>query len=48
MEFTDQWKWQLTAFMTQVKKTEHAQCEQLSAIQQGIVKWLNFCTTQKQ
>ncbi|XP_054459231.1 axonemal dynein light chain domain-containing protein 1 isoform X2 [Anoplopoma fimbria] len=46
MELTDYWKEQLTAFMSQLKKTEYAQCEQISAIQQGIAKWLAFCTTQ--
>ncbi|XP_070765582.1 axonemal dynein light chain domain-containing protein 1 [Enoplosus armatus] len=44
MELTGYWKGQLTAFMSQLKKTEHAQCEQISAIQQGIAKWL--CSTQ--
>ncbi|XP_029284721.1 axonemal dynein light chain domain-containing protein 1 isoform X2 [Cottoperca gobio] len=46
MELSDHWKEQLTAFMSQLKKTEHAQCEQISAVQQGINKWLDFCTTQ--
>eukprot|EP00064_Thunnus_orientalis_P012716 superscaffoldBa00001985_g12751 len=46
MELTDYWREQLTAFMSQLKKTEHAQCDQISAIQQGITKWLAFCTTQ--
>ncbi|KAG8003143.1 Axonemal dynein light chain domain-containing protein 1 [Nibea albiflora] len=46
MEVTDKWKEKLSAFTSQLKKTEHAQCEQLSAIHQGITKWLNFCMTQ--
>ncbi|XP_010732805.3 axonemal dynein light chain domain-containing protein 1 isoform X1 [Larimichthys crocea] len=46
MEVTDNWKEKLSAFTSQLKKTEHAQCEQLSAIRQGITMWLNFCTTQ--
>ncbi|XP_034737078.1 axonemal dynein light chain domain-containing protein 1 isoform X2 [Etheostoma cragini] len=46
VELSDYWKEQLAAFMSQLKKTEHAQCEQISAIQQGIAKWLTFCTTQ--
>ncbi|XP_042271697.1 axonemal dynein light chain domain-containing protein 1 isoform X2 [Thunnus maccoyii] len=46
MELTDYWREQLTAFMSQLKKTEHSQCDQISAIQQGITKWLAFCTTQ--
>ncbi|XP_044056087.1 axonemal dynein light chain domain-containing protein 1 isoform X2 [Siniperca chuatsi] len=46
MELSVYWKEQLTAFMSQLKKTEHAQCEQISAIQQGITKWLTFCSTQ--
>lgn len=43
---TDQWKEQLTAFTSQLKKTEHAQREELDAIRQDIVKWLNFIGTQ--
>ncbi|TKS74300.1 Axonemal dynein light chain domain-containing protein 1 [Collichthys lucidus] len=46
VEVTDNWKEKLSAFTSQLKKTEHAQCEQLSAIHQGITMWLNFCTTQ--
>ncbi|GAA6235312.1 axonemal dynein light chain domain-containing protein 1 isoform X1 [Lates japonicus] len=46
VELTDYWKEQLTAFMSQMKKTEHAQFEEMSAIQQGISKWFAFCTTQ--
>ncbi|XP_039984217.1 axonemal dynein light chain domain-containing protein 1 isoform X3 [Xiphias gladius] len=46
-ECTDHWKQQLTAFMSQMKKTEHAQFEEISVIQQGISKWLVFCTTQR-
>ncbi|XP_032382037.1 axonemal dynein light chain domain-containing protein 1 isoform X2 [Etheostoma spectabile] len=46
MELSDYWKEQLAAFMSQLQKNEHAQWEQISAIQQGIAKWLTFCTTQ--
>ncbi|XP_059197709.1 axonemal dynein light chain domain-containing protein 1 isoform X2 [Centropristis striata] len=46
MQLSDYWKEQLTAFMSLLKKTEHVQCEQISTIQQGIAKWLAFCTTQ--
>ena len=46
MELSDYWKEQLTAFMSQLKKTDHAQCEQLGDIQRGIAEWLNFCSTQ--
>ncbi|XP_068176266.1 axonemal dynein light chain domain-containing protein 1 [Antennarius striatus] len=46
VEFTDQWKEHLMTFMSQMKKSEHAQCEQLGVIQRGIAKWLDFCTTQ--
>ncbi|KAM7388054.1 hypothetical protein PAMP_024255 [Pampus punctatissimus] len=46
MELTDYWRGQLTAFVSQLKKTEHAQFDQISAIQQGIAKWLSICTTQ--
>ncbi|XP_076583081.1 axonemal dynein light chain domain-containing protein 1 [Chaetodon auriga] len=44
MELTDDWKEQLAAFTSQLKTTEHAQCEQIGAIQQGITEWLSFCT----
>ncbi|XP_068599576.1 axonemal dynein light chain domain-containing protein 1 [Brachionichthys hirsutus] len=46
MGFTDQWKEQLTAFMSQLKKSEQAQCQQLGALQQGIARWHDFCTAQ--
>ncbi|XP_026202232.1 axonemal dynein light chain domain-containing protein 1 isoform X2 [Anabas testudineus] len=46
MDLTDYWREQLTALMSQLKKTEHAQSEQISAIKQGIAKWLTVCTTQ--
>uniref|UniRef100_A0A3P9CSP0 Axonemal dynein light chain domain containing 1 n=1 Tax=Maylandia zebra TaxID=106582 RepID=A0A3P9CSP0_9CICH len=42
MESTDYWRKQLAAFMSQLKQTEHAHCAQISAIQQGINKWLSF------
>uniref|UniRef100_A0A3Q4I6P4 Axonemal dynein light chain domain containing 1 n=1 Tax=Neolamprologus brichardi TaxID=32507 RepID=A0A3Q4I6P4_NEOBR len=42
MESTDYWRKQLAAFMAQLKQTEHAHCAQISAIQQGINKWLSF------
>ncbi|KAF3690727.1 Axonemal dynein light chain domain-containing protein 1 [Channa argus] len=47
MELYDHWKEQLTAFMFHLQNTEHAQCEQISAIKHGISKWLTFCITQK-
>ncbi|XP_030582751.1 axonemal dynein light chain domain-containing protein 1 isoform X2 [Archocentrus centrarchus] len=47
MDNTDCWKKQLTAFMSQLKKTEHAHCAQISAIQQGINNWLSFCSSIK-
>ncbi|XP_041647909.1 axonemal dynein light chain domain-containing protein 1 isoform X2 [Cheilinus undulatus] len=46
MELYNYWKELLTTLMSQMKKSEHAQCEQINAIQQGISKWLNFCSTQ--
>uniref|UniRef100_A0A671Y7A3 Axonemal dynein light chain domain containing 1 n=1 Tax=Sparus aurata TaxID=8175 RepID=A0A671Y7A3_SPAAU len=46
MEFTEYWKGQLTAFMSKLRRTEQAQREELSGIQQGIAKWLHFCTAQ--
>uniref|UniRef100_A0A3B5A2R9 Axonemal dynein light chain domain containing 1 n=1 Tax=Stegastes partitus TaxID=144197 RepID=A0A3B5A2R9_9TELE len=45
MELNDRWKEQLTALMSQLKQTEHAQCATISSTQQGIAKWLSFCTT---
>ncbi|KAK2835310.1 hypothetical protein Q5P01_015794 [Channa striata] len=47
MELCDQWREQLTDFMFHLKKTEHAQCEQISGIKHGIAKWLSFYATQK-
>ncbi|XP_068445945.1 axonemal dynein light chain domain-containing protein 1 [Clinocottus analis] len=46
MEFTDHWKTQLTAFMSERREAKQAHCEEISAIQQGIAKWLSFCTTE--
>lgn len=45
-ELTGQWKEQMTAFMSHLKKTEHAQREELNGIQQDITKWINFIATQ--
>ncbi|XP_039456633.1 axonemal dynein light chain domain-containing protein 1 isoform X3 [Oreochromis aureus] len=45
MESTDYWRKQLAAFMSQLRQTEHANCAQISAIQQGINKWLSFCSS---
>ncbi|KAG7230613.1 hypothetical protein INR49_025330 [Caranx melampygus] len=39
------WKEELIAFMSRMKKAENAQFEEISAIQEGITKWLSFCTT---
>nr|XP_046248034.1 axonemal dynein light chain domain-containing protein 1 isoform X2 [Scatophagus argus] len=46
MEYINQWKEKLTAFTSQLKKKEHAQCNQLSDIHQGITKWLSDGSTQ--
>ncbi|XP_040896473.1 axonemal dynein light chain domain-containing protein 1 isoform X2 [Toxotes jaculatrix] len=48
MKSADHWKEQLTALMSQTKKTEHAQFEEISAIRQGIAKWLALCNTQSE
>ncbi|KAL6108193.1 axdnd1 [Pungitius sinensis] len=45
-ELTKQWEEQLTAFMANFKNIQHAQCEQISVIQQGIAQWLTLFTTQ--
>lgn len=42
---TDQWKEQLTAFVSQLQKTELSQREELGSIQQHVEKWLNFMGT---
>ncbi|XP_023125674.2 axonemal dynein light chain domain-containing protein 1 [Amphiprion ocellaris] len=47
MLLTDSWKEQLIALTSQLKQIEHAQCAQISTTQQGISKWLSFCTTKK-
>ncbi|XP_035504357.2 axonemal dynein light chain domain-containing protein 1 isoform X2 [Scophthalmus maximus] len=46
MELTDHWEDQLTAFMSHMKKTEHAQCEEMNGLQLGITKWIAFCDAQ--
>ncbi|XP_035031600.2 axonemal dynein light chain domain-containing protein 1 [Hippoglossus stenolepis] len=48
MELSDNWKEQLMAFVSQMKKSEHAQFEEMNAIQQDITKWISFCTAQNQ
>ncbi|KAM9358391.1 axonemal dynein light chain domain-containing protein 1 [Symphorus nematophorus] len=45
-DLSDYWKEQLIVFVSQLKTTEHAQCEQLSDIHEGITQWLNLCSTQ--
>ncbi|XP_076007440.1 axonemal dynein light chain domain-containing protein 1 [Genypterus blacodes] len=47
VQLTGAWKEQLTAFMSQLKKTECSQREQIQAMQEGIAKWVAFCTAQK-
>ncbi|XP_062251619.1 axonemal dynein light chain domain-containing protein 1 [Platichthys flesus] len=47
-ELSDNWKEQLTAFVSQMKKRDHAQFEEMDAIQQDITKWISFCTAQNQ
>ncbi|KAM7011951.1 axonemal dynein light chain domain-containing protein 1 [Tautogolabrus adspersus] len=46
VQLSDYWKEQLTALVSQMKKSERSQCEQITAIQQGINKWLTFCIAQ--
>lgn len=46
MELTDQWKEQLTAVTSKLKRTEHDQCEQLNIIHHGVSHWLDYCSTQ--
>lgn len=47
VQLTGVWKEQLTVFTSQLKKTECAQREQIQAMQEGITKWLAFCTAQQ-
>lgn len=44
--YTDQWKEQLTSFMSSMKKAEVAQREELEAIQQDVKRWIHFIGTQ--
>uniref|UniRef100_A0A673CG03 Axonemal dynein light chain domain containing 1 n=1 Tax=Sphaeramia orbicularis TaxID=375764 RepID=A0A673CG03_9TELE len=37
----DMWKEELTAFMSRMKKTDYAHCEQISAIHQGVAKQMD-------
>ncbi|XP_029356233.1 axonemal dynein light chain domain-containing protein 1 [Echeneis naucrates] len=46
MELADCWKEKLTAFMSQMKRTEYTQYEVFDTIHQGITKWLPSCCTQ--
>lgn len=46
MELTDYWKEEMTAFLSQLKESEHAQCEHISAIKEGISKWISVCAEQ--
>uniref|UniRef100_A0A665TSX4 Axonemal dynein light chain domain containing 1 n=1 Tax=Echeneis naucrates TaxID=173247 RepID=A0A665TSX4_ECHNA len=45
MELADCWKEKLTAFMSQMKRTEYTQYEVFDTIHQGITKWLPSCCT---
>uniref|UniRef100_A0A8C6VS75 Axonemal dynein light chain domain containing 1 n=1 Tax=Nothobranchius furzeri TaxID=105023 RepID=A0A8C6VS75_NOTFU len=42
IELTSYWKEQLMALVSELEETEHAQCTQITDIQQGISKWLSF------
>uniref|UniRef100_A0A672G9C9 Axonemal dynein light chain domain containing 1 n=1 Tax=Salarias fasciatus TaxID=181472 RepID=A0A672G9C9_SALFA len=46
MGLADIWRQQFTAFMSQLKETEHAKCSQITAIKQGITRWLSFFAAQ--
>nr|XP_019954094.1 PREDICTED: axonemal dynein light chain domain-containing protein 1 isoform X2 [Paralichthys olivaceus] len=48
MELSDNWTEQLMAFMSQMKKSQHAQFEEINAIEQDVNKWITFCTAQNQ
>ncbi|XP_036067446.1 axonemal dynein light chain domain-containing protein 1 isoform X2 [Oryzias melastigma] len=46
LELTDHWEEELTDVVSQLKKTEHSHCVQISVIQHGITKWLSLITAQ--
>ncbi|KAF7202597.1 axonemal dynein light chain domain-containing protein 1 isoform X2 [Nothobranchius furzeri] len=48
IELTSYWKEQLMALVSELEETEHAQCTQITDIQQGISKWLSFISMQNQ
>ncbi|KAG7513581.1 hypothetical protein JOB18_011935 [Solea senegalensis] len=46
LELSDYWREQLTAFMSQMKRTEQVQLQEINTIQQSITKWIACCTVQ--
>ncbi|KAF6734344.1 Axonemal dynein light chain domain-containing protein 1 [Oryzias melastigma] len=46
LELTDHWEEELTDVVSQLKKTEHSHCVQISVIQHGITKWISLITAQ--
>ncbi|KAM4629858.1 axonemal dynein light chain domain-containing protein 1 [Polymixia lowei] len=44
VQLTDSWREQLTSFMSTLRETEHAQCEQIRGVQEDMARWLAFCS----
>ncbi|CAL8309343.1 unnamed protein product [Lota lota] len=44
VQLSDSWREQLACFMERLRDTEHAQCELIQTVQQGITKRLDICT----
>ncbi|KAK7888602.1 hypothetical protein WMY93_024162 [Mugilogobius chulae] len=47
-DIAEMWKEELQKVTSQLKTRDQVQSENLSPIQQGIAKWLSFCSTQQQ
>ena len=44
VQLSDSWREQLACFMECLRDTEHAQCELIQTVLQGITKRLDICT----
>ncbi|KAI5626522.1 axonemal dynein light chain domain-containing protein 1, partial [Silurus asotus] len=43
MHLTDQWKERLNGFMKNLRESDKNQCEAIRSVQQGLVRWHEFC-----
>ncbi|KAM9761820.1 axonemal dynein light chain domain-containing protein 1 [Menidia menidia] len=48
LECADSWKEQLAAFISELKKTELAQCAQIRTTKEDIAKWFSFLSAQNE